>query len=113
MSLFWMLDRSDGTETRVRVPAPSASRPVWLVSCQYNALSVHCVGREVIEATKKAASVVLRNATGATGGKAMAVGLQPSQLLAACLQMERQADLTLFKLTADAQERLEDLLVRR
>jgi hypothetical protein len=62
---------------------------------------------------KKATSVVLRNATGVTGGKAMAVGLQPSQLLAAYLQMERQAGLTLFKLTADAQERLEDLLVRR
>ena len=42
----------------------------------------------------------------------MAVGLQPSQLLAAHLQMERRAGLTLFKLTADAQERLEDLLGR-
>ncbi len=43
----------------------------------------------------------------------MAVGLQPSQLLAAHLQMERQAGLTLFKLTADAQEHLEDLLSLR
>jgi len=34
----------------------------------------------------------------------MAVGVQPSQLLAAYLQMERQAGLTLLKLTADAQE---------
>ncbi|MBI3327236.1 MAG: hypothetical protein HYZ81_11115 [Nitrospinae bacterium] len=42
----------------------------------------------------------------------MAVGLQPSRLLAAHLQMERQEGLTLFKLTADAQARLEDLLVR-
>jgi len=43
----------------------------------------------------------------------MAVGLQPSRLLAAHLQMEWQAGLTLFKLTAAAQERLEDLLARR
>ena len=43
----------------------------------------------------------------------MAIGLQPSRLLAAHLQVERQAGLTLFKFTADAQARLEDLLDRR
>jgi len=43
----------------------------------------------------------------------MAVSLQPSRLLAAHLQLERQAGLTLFKLTAAAQERLEDLLACR
>ena len=43
----------------------------------------------------------------------MSVGLQPSSLLAAHLQIERQAGLTLFKFTGAAQERLEDLLNRR
>lgn len=43
----------------------------------------------------------------------MAVGLQPSQLLAAHLQMERQDGLTVFKFTEAAQARLEDLLTRR
>ena len=63
----------------------------------------------MIEAAKSAASVVLCLPTGATGRKA----IQPSQLLAAHLQVERQAGLTLFKFTADAQARLEDLLGRR
>ena len=43
----------------------------------------------------------------------MAVGLQPSQLLAAHLQLERQDHLTVFKFTEAAQARLEDLLTRR
>jgi hypothetical protein len=42
----------------------------------------------------------------------MPVGLQPSSLLAEHLQIEQQAGLTLFKFTAAAQERLEDLLNR-
>jgi len=40
----------------------------------------------------------------------MAVGLQPSRLLAEHLKIERQAGLTVFKFTAATQERLEDLL---
>jgi hypothetical protein len=43
----------------------------------------------------------------------MAIGIQPSQMLANHLQIEQRGGLTLFKLTADAQVRLEDLLVRR
>jgi hypothetical protein len=43
----------------------------------------------------------------------MAVRLQPSQLLAAHLQVERQDGLSVFKFTDAAQERLEDLLTRR
>ena len=43
----------------------------------------------------------------------MAVGLQPSQLLEAHLQVERQDSLTVFKFTEAAQERLDDLLTRR
>jgi hypothetical protein len=43
----------------------------------------------------------------------MAVGLQPSQLLAAHLQVERQDSLTVFKFTEAAQARLEGLLTRR
>ena len=43
----------------------------------------------------------------------MAVGLQPSQLLAAHLQVERQDGLSVFKFTDAAQERMEDLLTRR
>jgi hypothetical protein len=43
----------------------------------------------------------------------MAVGLQPSQLLAAHLRVERQDCLSVFKFTDAAQERLEDLLTRR
>ena len=43
----------------------------------------------------------------------MAVGLQPSQLLAAHLQVERQDRLTVFKFTEAAQARLEDLLTRQ
>jgi hypothetical protein len=43
----------------------------------------------------------------------MAVGLQPSQLLAANLRVERQDGLSVFKFTDAAQERLEDLLTRR
>jgi hypothetical protein len=48
-----------------------------------------------------------------TGRDIMAVGLQPSQLLAAHLQVERQDSLTVFKFTEPAQARLEDLLTRR
>jgi hypothetical protein len=43
----------------------------------------------------------------------MAIGLQPSSLVADHLQIERQEGLTLFKFTDTAQERLEDLLNRR
>ena len=43
----------------------------------------------------------------------MAVGLQPSQLLAAHLQVERQDRLTVFKFTETAQARLDDLLTYR
>ena len=43
----------------------------------------------------------------------MAVSLQPSQLLAAHLRVERQDGLSMFKFTDAAQERLEDLLTRR
>lgn len=43
----------------------------------------------------------------------MAVGLQPSQLLAAHLQVERQDRLTVFKFTEAAQARLDDLLTCR
>jgi hypothetical protein len=43
----------------------------------------------------------------------MAVGLQPSQLLAAYLRVERQDGLAVFKFTNTAQERLDDLLTRR
>ncbi len=43
----------------------------------------------------------------------MAVALHPSRLLAAHLQMERQDGVAVFKLTEAAQERAEDLLVRR
>ncbi len=43
----------------------------------------------------------------------MAIGLQPSRLLAAYLQMERHEGLTMFKFTEAAQERLEDLLNRQ
>jgi hypothetical protein len=43
----------------------------------------------------------------------MGVGLQPSQLLAAHLQVEHQDRLTLFKFTEAAQARLDDLLTRR
>lgn len=43
----------------------------------------------------------------------MSVGLQPSSLLAAHLQIEQQDSLTLFKFTSAAQARLEDLLNRR
>lgn len=43
----------------------------------------------------------------------MSLVLQPSSLMAEHLQVERQAHLTLFKLTDVAQDRLEDLLDRR
>ena len=43
----------------------------------------------------------------------MAIGFQPSQLLAAHLQVAQQDGLTVFKFTDAAQERLEDLLIRR
>jgi hypothetical protein len=43
----------------------------------------------------------------------MPVGLLPSRLLADHLQIERQADIPLFKFTDVAQERLEELLNRR
>ncbi len=43
----------------------------------------------------------------------MAIGLQPSTLLAEHLQLERQEGLPVFKFTGAAQGRLEDLLQRR
>ena len=43
----------------------------------------------------------------------MSVGLQPSSLLPEHLHIERQESLLLFKFTAVAQERLEELLTRR
>jgi hypothetical protein len=43
----------------------------------------------------------------------MAVALQPSQLLAAHLQMVSQDGVMLFHLTEAAQARVEDLLARR
>lgn len=43
----------------------------------------------------------------------MALSLKPSALLAERLQLERLEDLTVFKFTDAAQERLEDLLQRR
>ena len=43
----------------------------------------------------------------------MAVGHQPSSLLADHIQVEHQHGVTLFKFTCVAQERLEDLLSRR
>jgi hypothetical protein len=51
--------------------------------------------------------------TGKKWREVMAVRLQPSQLLAKHLQIERQAGLLVFKLTAATQERLEDLLTHR
>src|SRR5438093_7067438 len=48
-----------------------------------------------------------------TGRDTMAIGFQPSQLLAAHLQVARQDGLTVFHFTEAAQERLEDLLTRR
>ncbi len=43
----------------------------------------------------------------------MAIGLQPSTLLAEHLQLERHEGLTVFKFTGATQGRLEDLLQRR
>jgi hypothetical protein len=43
----------------------------------------------------------------------MALGLQPSRLLADHLQVERQAGRTVFKFTAAAQAPLDDLLIHR
>lgn len=43
----------------------------------------------------------------------MALGVHPSQLLAAHLQVVQQAGLTVFHFTEAAQARLEELLTRR
>src|SRR4030095_14444273 len=72
-----------------------------------------CDGRDDSRALSAMALAVLRGPDTTTGRDTMAGGLQPSQLLASHLQVERQDSLTMFKFTEAAQARLEDLLTRR
>src|SRR5712691_586430 len=81
--------------------------------CAHGALRVHCDGGDGARAEGTIAVATLRMPGSTIGRDIMAVGLQPAQLLAAHLQVERQDSLTVFKFTEAAQDRLDDLLTRR
>src|SRR5439155_24424249 len=70
-------------------------------------------GRDAARASIVMALAARQSPDSTTGRDTMAVGLQPSQLLAAHLQVVRQDGLTAFKFTQPAQARLDDLLTRR